>query len=318
MSILQVNLGTYANDGTGDDLRTAFEKANANFSELDLTRVITADNLGSGAGIFKEKVGNNLKLRSIKQGLNITVVETANEITIATPDSINAVEEDTDPKLGGDLNLNSFDISGTGNVYISGVVIANELTGNIVVRDSSLTIEAYDTITSDYDSVSVNGLTFSGGNRITAGVNNISTFTGDGLVINSDLQLILTSNNGVLVDTDLSVSGEIQGNLTGTVTGSVIGTVSAISNHNLEDLADVSNATPLVNQALLWNGSSWTPGTITSGVSKIIAGANISISPSNGLGDVTISSTATGGAGGDLDFGSFSAPAGFSLDLGLF
>ena len=317
MSILQVNLGTYANDGTGDDLRTAFEKANANFSELDLTRVITADNLGSGAGIFKEKVGNNLKLRSIKQGLNITVVETANEITIATPDSINAVEEDTDPKLGGDLNLNSFDISGTGNVFISGVVIADELTGNIVVRNSSLTIEAYDTVTSNYNVVSINGLFFSGGNKNSAGVNNISTFTDDGLVINSDLQLVLTSNNGVLVDTDLSVSGEIQGNLTGTVTGSVIGTVSSISNHNLEDLADVSNATPLVNQALLWNGSSWTPGTITTGVSKIIAGTNISISPSNGLGDVTISSTATGGSG-DLDFGSFSAPAGFSLDLGLF
>jgi len=268
MSILQVNLGTYANDGTGDDLRTAFEKANANFSELDLTRVITADNLGSGAGIFKEKVGNNLKLRSIKQGLNITVVETDNEITIATPDSINAVEEDTDPKLGGDLNLNSFDIVGTGNVFISGNIAAQNITATLV--NSNLT------------------------GNVTGNVTGI--LTGD-----------------VIGD----VTGVITGLAGSTLIGNVIGTVSSISNHSITELFDVSNATPLVNQALLWNGSSWTPGTITTGVSKIIAGTNISISPSNGLGDVTISSTATGGSG-DLDFGSFSAPAGFSLDLGLF
>jgi len=34
MSIQTINLGTYANDGTGDDLRTAFEKVNANLVEL--------------------------------------------------------------------------------------------------------------------------------------------------------------------------------------------------------------------------------------------------------------------------------------------
>ena len=34
MAIQQINLGTYANDGTGDDLRTAFEKVNANLIEL--------------------------------------------------------------------------------------------------------------------------------------------------------------------------------------------------------------------------------------------------------------------------------------------
>ena len=34
MPIQTINLGNYANDGTGDDLRTAFEKINANFNEL--------------------------------------------------------------------------------------------------------------------------------------------------------------------------------------------------------------------------------------------------------------------------------------------
>jgi len=34
MAIQTINLGTYANDGTGDDLRTAFQKVNANLIEL--------------------------------------------------------------------------------------------------------------------------------------------------------------------------------------------------------------------------------------------------------------------------------------------
>ena len=32
-----INLGVFANDGTGDDLRTAFEKVNANFSDIQNT-----------------------------------------------------------------------------------------------------------------------------------------------------------------------------------------------------------------------------------------------------------------------------------------
>jgi hypothetical protein len=318
MTIQTVNLGSYANDGTGDDLRTAFTKVNDNTAELDLTRVVSAANLGLGAEIFKEKVDKNLQLRKINAGINITVTQNANDITIATPDSINNLVEDTSPQLGGNLDLNNLNILGTGNIEINGVVIADEFTGNVVVRNNSLTIEAYNTITSDYNSVSLNGLTFNGNNKLSSGINNISTFPGDGLVVSSDLQLVLYSNNGVLVDTDLTVSNGIQGNLTGNVIGNVTGTVSSIGNHNLEDLADVSSATPTVGQALVWSGSAWTPNSITSGVSRIIAGSNITISPSNGLGDVTINSTATGGGGGDLDFGSFTNPSGFTLDLGSF
>lgn len=329
MTIQTVNLGSYANDSTGDDLRTAFTKVNSNTEELDLTRVVSAVNLGLGAEIFKDKVAKNLQLRKINAGINITVTQNANDITIATPDSINNLVEDTSPQLGGNLDLNNFNVLGTGNVDIDGVVIADEFTGNIVVRNSNLTIEAYNSISSDYNSVSVNGLTFSGNNKISSGINNISTAVGDGLVIDSNLQLILTSANGVLVDTDLTVSNGIQGNLTGNVTGvvtatagssligNVTGTVSSIGNHNLEDLADVSSATPTVGQALTWNGSAWTPNTITSGVSRIIAGSNVTISPTSGLGDVTINSTG-GGVGGDLDFGSFTNPSGFTLDLGSF
>lgn len=43
----------------------------------------TASNLGTGAGVYKEKVGVDLRLRTILAGANITVTENADDITIA-------------------------------------------------------------------------------------------------------------------------------------------------------------------------------------------------------------------------------------------
>ena len=40
MPIQTINLGAYPNDGTGDDLRTAFKKINDNFSEVVTTVAI--------------------------------------------------------------------------------------------------------------------------------------------------------------------------------------------------------------------------------------------------------------------------------------
>ena len=48
MAVTPVNIGSAANDGTGDPLRTAFGKINANESDLD-TRVIAADGKADAA-----------------------------------------------------------------------------------------------------------------------------------------------------------------------------------------------------------------------------------------------------------------------------
>lgn len=270
MSILQVNLGDNENDGTGDDLRTAFEKANANFSELDLTRVIFADNLGTGAQIFRNKIGNNLQFRSIKSSnLNTTVSSNDNEILIAVKDSINSVEEDTTPELGGNLDLNNNNIIGTGNITITGDISATQITGIL--------------------------------------------------------------------------NGPFIGNLTGDVLGNVTGQVSSISNLVLSDLGNVSSTSPSAGQFLSWTGSVWAPETVTippAGVTRIIAGNNISISPSSGIGDVTISASSSGNITDintfdlgnfrriftnpivylldqvGIDFGTFNEPADFTVDLG--
>lgn len=86
MAIQLVNLGNTANDGTGDDLREAFVKVNANFNELDLRddEQTTVSNLGAtGEGIFKEKVNYDLKFKKIIGGAGLTLTATDNNITIA-------------------------------------------------------------------------------------------------------------------------------------------------------------------------------------------------------------------------------------------
>jgi len=105
-------------------------------------------------------------------------------------------------------------------------------------------------------------------------------------------------------------------------------------------LIDVLDVEPTIGQTLVWDGNAWKPGTILGGVGKIVAGDNISISPTNGLGNVTISSTSiSNGTGGfdfgdfrktlttpisylidavGIDFGTFMNPAELSMDLGTF
>jgi hypothetical protein len=318
MSILQVNLGLYANDGTGDDLRTAFEKANANFTDIDLTRVISADNLGTGAGIFKEKVGNNLKLRTIKQGLNITVTQNANDITIATPDSINNLIEDTAPTLGGNLNLNGYNVVGLGNVDIEGNVLANNfvgtLNGNIYVEDTGISITAVNYDTSDYEPISLNAIAINGNNSLVPGITYISTLPGDSLGILSEVDLELTAVSGEirLVGNVISEDNITATTFIGGVIGNVNGTVSRINNHNLRGLGDVNDALPSIGQVLTWNGTFWVPDTIPG------TGPNTEDYDFGQIGVAVTSPLQLLLQSAPVDFGTFTAPSSVLLDLGRF
>ena len=265
MSILQVNLGNYANDGAGDDLRTAFTKANGNFNELDLTRVISADNLGSGAPIFKEKVANNLKLRTIKQGTRIVIAYSAEEITISTP-AIQAIVEDTNPTLGGNLYLNNYDINGPGNISldpgysISAESITGTLRGNVIIEDGELSLEAYNTTTNDYNPVYLNGLIFSGNNIEDNGINLINTYAGDGLVITAGTDLVLVATTGIIqLQSNVEASGSITADVfIGPLTGNVTGTILTGAQPNITSLGTLTTLTVSgnINGNLLGNVNS--------------------------------------------------------------
>lgn len=177
MALETINVGNYINDGTGDDLRTAFTKINNNFEQLDLLggQNNTISNVGTGLGLYKEKIGVDLKLRTLKSGNGITIVlSNPNEITItndrfsfdtieadagslAANDTITSISivggtgittsledniltiegndynlaSDTSPTLAGNLNLNGYEITGSGNIDITGDVTANNFIGNL-------------------------------------------------------------------------------------------------------------------------------------------------------------------------------------------
>lgn len=92
--IQNINIGNRVNDGLGDDLRTAFQKVNANFAELSASLTVTASNLSNtGIGIFKQKTGTNLEFKSLAAGRKITLdpLDEIIRINSSQPDAFTSI-----------------------------------------------------------------------------------------------------------------------------------------------------------------------------------------------------------------------------------
>ena len=85
MAIQTINIGNRVNDGLGDDLRTAFEKVNANFTDLSTQLSVTGANIGDvGAGVYKQNTGGTLEFRKLVAGSKIVIDENDNNIAISS------------------------------------------------------------------------------------------------------------------------------------------------------------------------------------------------------------------------------------------
>lgn len=200
MALQTVNIGNFANDGTGDDLRTAFSKVNANFEELDLQggQANTISNIGTGIGLYKEKLGVDLRLKTLLAGNGITITATPNEVTITNNrNSIIKVNGNTgsftSTNPAGEIN-----IVGTSGVSTS--INGNTLT--ITGNDYTLNTDTSPTLGGN---LNLNGFNIQGtGSTVLA-----SNFVGN-----------LAGN----------VIGNVTGNVVGNVTGNVFGTVYGLIN----------------------------------------------------------------------------------------
>jgi hypothetical protein len=97
MTVQTINIGNVVNDGLGDDLRTAFQKVNANFSELSAQLTITVGSAGTtGINIFKEKVGAELVFKGLVSGTKMLLDDTGDNIIFnnTSPDAF--IRFDTD------------------------------------------------------------------------------------------------------------------------------------------------------------------------------------------------------------------------------
>lgn len=113
MAIQQIKLGNYANDGTGDDLRTAFKKVNDNFSFLGETASLTnGTNLGTGVRIFAQRNLTDplLEFKTLTSTDNsVEITYTAEEVNLKNKSTL---ENDPSPTLGADLNLSTYHVYG--------------------------------------------------------------------------------------------------------------------------------------------------------------------------------------------------------------
>jgi hypothetical protein len=106
MTVQTINIGNQVNDGLGDDLRTAFQKVNANFSELSAQLTITVGTAATtGINIFKEKVGAELVFKGLVSGTKMLLDDTGDNIIFnnTAPDAF--IRFDTD---SGSVQASSF------------------------------------------------------------------------------------------------------------------------------------------------------------------------------------------------------------------
>jgi hypothetical protein len=204
MALQTINLGNYPNDGTGDDLRTAFVKVNANFQQLDLLQAQdnTGTNVGTGTGIFQGKTGVNLDFRSFTagSGINVSISNTGNEIIIAnSAGNISVVNASTGTFVP--TSNSTFSIIGGTNI-------------STAISGSTLTINNTFTVQTDQSPQL-------GGNLNTGNYN----VTGSGTITAGNFNGPLTGN----------VTGNVVGNLTGNVIGNLTGLVNGIDVSVLSD-----------------------------------------------------------------------------------
>ena len=305
-----INTGSAPNDGTGDSLLVAARKINENFSELygvvgDGTTVgsasftqivasgiITASSFkGDGSnltGVTAESSGIRINddgslvgvAATLNFGTNLSVSPlSAGIVTISASDTgITSIFQDSTPRLGGNLDINGKEISGTGNVNLTGVITATSFVGD----GTGLTgVASTDNIITGTAATFTNVVKV--GTAITldasSGIITATSFSGDG----SGLTGVASTEN-IITGTAATFTGGVD--ITGASEISVTGVITAtsfdgnVSASNLNVGTVPAGRFPTTLPAV--SGADLT-GIVTS----ITAGSNISISGATGAVTIT-------------------------------
>ena len=253
MAIQTINIGTNPNDGTGDDLRTAFDKVNDNFTELLAVggETNTASNLGIGEGVFKVKTAQNLEFKSLRNSDGtIALTSDGNSVYINTTNladnDFGAIQVDNGDTLtasssgqlvgikGGNANIV---VTKSGNdIVITGAFEVGDdatpqlggdlsILGNSIIGGSGSTITSIGSI--DSDSMNTDNLT----------VNTNAIITGT-----SQFGGLITANGGLTLGSGQTILGNINGGIQGQLTGTLDTNAQTISGDGkvIIDTADIS------------------------------------------------------------------------------
>ncbi len=217
-------------------------------NDLSVTNKVSVGNSVTALRYYGN--GSNISgiVTSLVAGSNITLSGSTGRVTInavVPAAGLYNIVEDTTPELGGNLNLNSKNISGIGSVNITGIITATSFNGNLTGNvTGNLTGSASQTaITNDNSSVSNHYLTF------------VSASSGDrpqkvsstGLIYNPSTQLFtaggsavvggnLTSNGNLTVSGTTTFNNPVTSNSNTTFNGNILSnsqfTAAGISTFN--------------------------------------------------------------------------------------
>ena len=209
---------------------------------------------------------------SLVAAVNELVTSQAN----ANSTHLSNMVDDTTPQLGGPLDLNGQNISGTSVINITGSVTATSFSGAI-----NLTDDSSPQLASDLD-LNSNNITGTGNINITGGVTATGAVAGATLSgawsgnLNGDLGL---NSNNITGTGNINITGSLTAtSIAGTVTGVTQSTgdnstklattayvIGAVALENtLEEMNDTVITTPTNGQSLTYNGANWINTTPTS------------------------------------------------------
>ena len=216
-----INIGSTANDGTGDPLRTAFQKINDNFAELygddSSADTFTSPQITTPTIIGTATIDNLI--------FNDSEISTATNANLnLNPGGTGTIELQAATNITGNTTI-------TGAVGITGAVTATSfagpltgnVTGNVTGNADTATYSSAVTLTADNATNATRFPLF-----VSAATGNLSPSTDTGFTYNpSTGELTTTSVTGNLTGAVTgNVSGNVTGDLTGNVTGNVTGDVS--------------------------------------------------------------------------------------------
>ena len=176
MARQNINIGTNANDGTGDDLRTAMQKINTNFTELYAETAVDSGISISGNTISSNRSDDDIVFEPSGVGAVRFPAVTINDNSI------------TGTRSNEDLTISA---SGTGNLIL----------GSLRVNGTTLSSDDSTKITLA-ESVDITGTL----NVPTLEINNISSADSSAIQINDGVNISGTTNTATLFVNDDNIT----------------------------------------------------------------------------------------------------------------
>ena len=252
-----------------DSSQNAFINAN-----ISVTGTVTGGiNVGTGSQSFKSLVGTDLSFRSIVAGTGVTVTQNANDITLSATGAISTVGN-----LGAGKNV--FAQISSGNLQLRSLTVGTGLAVSNTATEINI---AVDTANMDAGTLGGNAASVfltkadnlaSVGSIATARTN-LDVFSkteANTAFQRKDADYIPDADNSRSLGTSAKrfsdiYAVEFHGNSTSS------GQVTSIANHQIGALSNVDESGKATGQSLVWNGTNWAPGTVSS--TSITEGTNL-------------------------------------------